>query len=230
MLRARIFGQVPRPPDFPDSERARRRRCLRWPRAGRRRTQIHQQLRYTALPQESRSLRALARQEDKLRKTRHAILAEGYLDVIACHRAGVTGALASLGTSLAEEQAKLLKHWFEAVTILYDGDTAGLKAADRAADILAAEGLIVDIATLPAGDDPDTVRQRDGSAGVERAAVTTRSPLDFRFDNLEHRLKTTDPAFWVEPFSNSLLLHRPNLSSCGRSNDWLPPIPNFATW
>ena len=154
----------------------------------------------TPLYRKSHVLYGLWQSRDTLRKTRHAFLAEGYLDVIACHRAGVTAAVASLGTSLAEEQAKLLKHWCDAVTILYDGDAAGLKAADRAADILAAEGLIVDIATLPAGDDPDTVLQRDGPAAVERAAVATQSPLDFRVAQLERRIPTADPAFWVELF------------------------------
>ena len=154
----------------------------------------------TPLYRKSHVLYGLWQARDNLRKTRHAVLAEGYLDVIACHRAGVTGALASLGTSLAEEQAKLLKHWCDAVTILYDGDAAGLKAADRAADILAVEGLIVTIATLPPGDDPDTVLQREGSAGVERGVAGTQSPLDFRVAQLERRVATTDPAFWVELF------------------------------
>ncbi|HLK14722.1 MAG TPA: toprim domain-containing protein, partial [Fimbriimonadaceae bacterium] len=176
----------------------------------------------TPLYRKSHVLYGLWQARETLRKSRRAILAEGYLDVIACHRAGVTGALASLGTSLAEDQAKLLKHWCDAVTILYDGDAAGLKAADRAADILAAEGLIVDVATLPAGDDPDTLLQRDGPAGVERAAAATQSPLDFRVAQLERRLETTDPAFWVELYD--LLANAPTELELMRQVERLAPL------
>lgn len=176
----------------------------------------------TPLYRKSHVLYGLWQAREKLKSTRHAYLAEGYLDVIACHRAGVSGALASLGTSLAEEQAKLLKHWCDAVTILYDGDAAGLKAADRAADILAAEGLIVNVAVLPAGDDPDSVLKRDGPAGVERSAAATVSPLEFRVMQLEKRSSPDDPAFWSELYD--LLAAAPTELEVMRQVERLAPL------
>ncbi len=177
----------------------------------------------TPLYRKSHVLYGLWQARDKIRTARHAILAEGYLDVIACHSAGLTQTLASLGTSLAEEQAKLLKHWADTATILYDGDGAGLKAADRAAEILGSAGIAVKIATLPPGDDPDTVLRREGPAGVEKAAGVTQTPLEFRVAQLEGRLATTDPAFWAELYE--LLAAAPTELELMRQVERLAPSP-----
>ncbi|RYG41951.1 DNA primase, partial [bacterium] len=101
----------------------------------------------TPIYRKSRVLYGLNRAREPLGKSRRAVLCEGYLDVIACHRAGVETAVASLGTALAEDQAKLLKRWSDEVVILYDSDDAGRKAALRATDVLVAAGLRVRVAT-----------------------------------------------------------------------------------
>lgn len=154
----------------------------------------------TPLYRKSRVLYGLWQSREGTRVGRHAILAEGYIDVIACHRGGLNQAVASLGTSLAEDQARLLKRWADKVTILYDGDAPGLKAADRAAEILEAEGLTVDVATVPAGDDPDTVLGRDGADALKKYVKTAVSPLDFRVTALERQVSASDPAFWAAAF------------------------------
>ncbi|MFQ3677909.1 MAG: DNA primase, partial [Fimbriimonadaceae bacterium] len=76
----------------------------------------------TPIFRKSRVLYGMFRAREAMRRRRHAVLVEGYLDVIACHRAGVDTAVASLGTALAEEHAQLLRRWVDEVTIFYDGD------------------------------------------------------------------------------------------------------------
>ncbi len=116
----------------------------------------------TPLYRKSRVLYGFHKARDRMMKERHAVLVEGYLDVIACHRAGVKEAVASLGTSLAEDHAKLLKRFCDKVTILYDADKAGEKAAMRAVEILGEVGLQCRIALMPQGEDPDTLlRQKE---------------------------------------------------------------------
>ena len=83
-------------------------------------------------------------------------LAEGYTDVISLHQSGVENAVASSGTSLTSEQVRLISRYTRNVTILYDGDEAGIKASLRGIDMILEEGLNVRIVLFPDGDDPDS--------------------------------------------------------------------------
>ncbi|MFM9949027.1 MAG: DNA primase [Saprospiraceae bacterium] len=98
------------------------------------------------------------RQEDE------CILVEGYTDVISLHQSGIENVVASSGTSLTVEQARLIRRYTPNVKILYDGDLAGIKAALRGVDILLEQDLNVRIVLLPDGEDPDSYLQQ---AGVE---------------------------------------------------------------
>jgi len=152
----------------------------------------------TPLYRKSRVLYGMHRAKEHMSKSRRAVLVEGYLDVIACHHAGVQSAVASLGTSLTDEQARLLKRWCDEVVILYDSDEAGQKAAGRAVDVLKEEGLRVRIALMPDGDDPDTLLKRDGPQAVQRAVEGGLSPSDFRLRSLDRKLSPDDKAYWAE--------------------------------
>lgn len=152
----------------------------------------------TPLYRKSRVLYGFDRAKDRLIKDRKAILVEGYLDVIACHRADEIGAVASLGTAMSEEQAKLFKRWVDEVTILYDSDAAGQKAAERAVGLLRAEGLRVRVALMPEGEDPDTLLRKAGPAALRRAVEGGLSPLDFAIGQLEARHKPDEEDFWKE--------------------------------
>jgi DNA primase len=154
----------------------------------------------TPLYRKSRVLYGMYRARDTLNKTRRAVLCEGYLDVIACHRAGVTSALASLGTSLAEDHARLLKRWCDEVVILYDSDPAGQKAAARAVEILRPEGLRVRVALMPAGDDPDTLLKSSGPDAVRRAVEGGLSPVDYRLQAIERDYQPTQEEFWTNAY------------------------------
>jgi DNA primase len=152
----------------------------------------------TPLYRKSRVLYGFDRARDRISRERKAVLVEGYLDVIACHRADETTAVASLGTALSEEHAKLLKRWVEDVTILYDADEAGQKAAERAVGLLRNEGLRVRVALMPPGEDPDTLLRKAGPVAVRKAVEGGLTPLQFAVGQLEARRKPTEEAFWTE--------------------------------
>ncbi|MBR4356175.1 MAG: DNA primase [Elusimicrobiaceae bacterium] len=103
-----------------------------------------------------------------IRKKDRAVLLEGYMDVIGCHQAGVEYTVAPLGTSLTEEHARLLKRYTENITILFDPDTAGIKAALRGALVLISQGLFVKVASLPEGLDPDEYIAKYGKESFEQ--------------------------------------------------------------
>ena len=97
----------------------------------------------------------------KIRDLKRVILVEGYMDVVAITQAGVTGAVATLGTSLTNEQARLLKRYAPEVHLAYDGDEAGQHAIERALGIFEAEGIPAKVLYFPDGLDPDEfIRQR----------------------------------------------------------------------
>lgn len=93
-------------------------------------------------------------QEDK------CFLVEGYTDVLSLHEAGIENVVASSGTSLTQEQVRLIKRFTQNITILYDGDAAGIKASLRGIDLVLEEGMNVKIVLLPDGEDPDSYSKK----------------------------------------------------------------------
>ena len=109
---------------------------------------------------------------------RTAVICEGYTDVIACHEAGVTNAVATLGTALTRDHARVLKRMAERIVLLFDGDAAGQKAADRAIEVFFAEPVDVRICTLPDDLDPDELlRMPDGRARFDEALERSEDAL-----------------------------------------------------
>ncbi len=98
-----------------------------------------------------------------MRQQDECLMVEGYTDVISLHQAGIENVVASSGTSLTHEQVRLVKRYTENITILYDGDKAGVAAALRGLDIVLEEGLNVKVVILPEGEDPDSFVQKEGS-------------------------------------------------------------------
>ena len=95
------------------------------------------------------------------------ILVEGYLDVISMYQAGIKNVVASSGTSLTTGQIKLIHRFTNNVTLLYDGDKAGIKASLRGTDMLLEEGMNINVVLLPEGEDPDSYAQSHSSEEVE---------------------------------------------------------------
>jgi DNA primase len=101
--------------------------------------------------------------KNAIRQSDFVYLVEGYTDVISMHQAGVENVVASSGTSLTENQIKLLKRHTENVTVLYDGDAAGIKASMRGIDMILEQGLNVKVVPFPDGEDPDSYSRKVGS-------------------------------------------------------------------
>lgn len=93
-------------------------------------------------------------------KQNRCYLVEGYMDVIAMHQSGIENVVASSGTSLTDGQIRLIHRFTENVTVLYDGDSAGIHASLRGIDMLLSEGLNVKVLLLPDGDDPDSFSRK----------------------------------------------------------------------
>ena len=83
-------------------------------------------------------------------------MVEGYTDVISMHQAGIENVVASSGTSLTDGQIRLLHRFTNNITVLYDGDAAGIRASMRGIDMLLAEGMNIKVLPLPEGEDPDS--------------------------------------------------------------------------
>ncbi len=93
-------------------------------------------------------------------------LVEGYTDVISLHQAGIENVVASSGTSLTSEQIRLIGRYTKNITVLYDGDAAGIKASLRGIDLILEEGLNVKVVLFPDGDDPDSYTRKHGSSST----------------------------------------------------------------
>ena len=129
-----------------------------------------------------RFLYGLSCAKDSIRRTRRAIIVEGYMDVIQAHQGGFTQAVASLGTALTREQAKLIKRFTPEVILAYDADTAGQNATLRGMDILEETGLKVRVLNLPVGFDPDSFIKEKGAANFEKLIESAPELLDFKFE------------------------------------------------
>ena len=116
-------------------------------------------------------------------KNDECLLVEGYTDVISLHQAGIENAVASGGTSLTPEQLRLIKKYTSNLTILYDGDAAGVKAALRGLDLALEEGLNVKLALLPNNDDPDSYINNYGAAAFTE--FIAKNKKDFILFQLE---------------------------------------------
>ena len=115
----------------------------------------------------SRILYGLYQARAAIAKADKCYLVEGNVDVISMHQSGVENTVASCGTSLTVEQIRLIKRYTQNVTVLYDGDKAGVKAALRAIDLLFAEGMHVRLVLFPDDEDPDSYAQKYGSTQLQ---------------------------------------------------------------
>ena len=107
----------------------------------------------------------------------HCILVEGYLDVISMHQSGIQNVVASSGTSLTTGQIKLIHRFTKNITLLYDGDKAGIKASIRGIDMLLEEDMNINVVLLPEGEDPDSYAQTHSTEEVEQ--YIERNKVDF---------------------------------------------------
>lgn len=121
----------------------------------------------TEIYDKSRSLYGIYFAKSEISKLDKCYLVEGYLDVLSMHQLGITNVVASSGTSLTVSQIRLIKKFTDNVTIMYDGDAAGIHAALRGIGLILKEGLNVRVVLLPDGDDPDSYSQKHNLEEVQ---------------------------------------------------------------
>ena len=122
----------------------------------------------TDIYHKSHVLYGLYQGKTAIRRDDFCYLVEGYTDVISLHQADIENVVASSGTSLTEDQIKLMRRFTENVTVLYDGDAAGIKAALRGVDLILKGGLNVRIVLLPDGEDPDSFSRKQGTTELKK--------------------------------------------------------------
>lgn len=131
---------------------------------------------------------------------REVIMVEGYMDTISLYQAGFKNVVASMGTSLTQEQARLIKRYADTVLISYDGDGAGQKANLRGLEILKGEGLNVKVVPLPDGLDPDDVIKQRGREGYQACLDAAMPLIDYKLSVLKRGFdlsKTEDKRRYV---------------------------------
>lgn len=148
----------------------------------------------TLLFEKNQNLYGLNFAKDAIRLSKQAIMVEGYTDVITAHQYGVENVIASLGTALTENQARLLARYAEEVYIAYDADTAGQNATLRGLDILKEAGLIVKVIKLPDDSDPDELIREEGKEKFLDLLNNAISLVDFKLRQIleQHDLNNPD--------------------------------------
>ncbi|MEY2519478.1 MAG: primase [Verrucomicrobiota bacterium] len=143
----------------------------------------------TPLFRKGRVLFGLHKTKRGLIEANCAIVCEGQLDLITLFEAGITNVVAPQGTAFTENQARILKRFVSEVVLCFDSDTAGEKAAERSLDALLQNDLIVRVAEMPAGEDPDSLIRREGKAEFEKRVSAAR---DFFDSWIERETASTD--------------------------------------
>ena len=124
---------------------------------------------------------------DASREAGRLLVVEGYTDVVCCHQAGVREVAAGLGTALTAENARQLRRFGVPVFLLYDGDDAGQRAAERAAEVLLAERVDGAVALLPRGKDPAEVVSEGGPEALEHAVAGAKDLWSYRMERALER-------------------------------------------
>jgi len=148
----------------------------------------------TAAYVKGRNLFGLNLTRDEIRRAGFVILVEGFLDLIVPYQFGVRNAVASLGTALTPDQARLISRFARKVVVNYDGDNAGVQAAKKAIEILLAEDLEVKILVLPDGSDPDEFLRKSGATEYHRQRGLAQTHLQFVIDQAVRDRKLNNPA------------------------------------
>ena len=141
-----------------------------------------------------RILYGLSFAKDEIRKLDKAILVEGYMDLISLFQAGVKNVVAVSGTALTEEQVQLLSRYTKNVVLLFDADTAGIKASMRSIELLLKKDIEVKIAALPGGEDPDSFINNYGKEKFEEIVSYAQNFLEYQSGYFEKQGLFNDSA------------------------------------
>jgi len=147
----------------------------------------------TRIYQKSRILYGLFHSKSGIRRRDKAILVEGYTDVLRLHQDGFDYGAATSGTALTQEQARLLSRYTKNIVLVFDGDSAGFKAALRGLEVLVEAGLTVRIAPLPPGTDPDSFLREQKPSAMEERLEAAQTFTDFQISQFRESGKLSTP-------------------------------------
>ena len=147
----------------------------------------------------------LARKHIVSHPNREALVCEGQIDVIRCHVSGVPRAVAAQGTAFTADHVHILKRYADSVVLVFDADDAGRKAAVKTARLFVGEGIVVRIASLPDGDDPDTFITREGGPAFEELLAQAPSTLGFQVATLQSLEESPESVSATDRISRSVL-------------------------
>lgn len=143
-------------------------------------------------------LYGLSHAKDDIRKLNKAILVEGYMDLISLYQNGIKNVVAVSGTALTEDQVLLLSRYTKNVVLLFDADTAGIKASMRSIELLLKKEFEIKIASLPAGEDPDSFVNKFGKEKFEEFIDRAQNFLEYQTAYYDSQGMFNDPATMTE--------------------------------
>ncbi|MFM8477157.1 MAG: DNA primase [Planctomycetaceae bacterium] len=144
----------------------------------------------TSIFQKRRTTFAFDKARETIRRQKVAIVVEGYMDCIACHQAGVTGAIATLGTALTEDHVKFLRRFAERVVLVYDSDDAGQRAAEKSISQFLAQDLDLRILNVPSGKDPADYLEDHSREEFLKLTESALEAWDYKLQAVMKRLGT----------------------------------------
>lgn len=155
----------------------------------------------TEIYHKSNSLYGIYQAKNAISRLEKCYLVEGYADVLSFHQAGIENVVASSGTSLTRDQIRLIKRFTSRVTVLYDGDEAGIKASLRGIDLLLQEGMEIKVALLPDGHDPDSFARSHSETEIRE--FLDKAETDF----IEFKYRILSRGTENDPIQKARLIH-----------------------
>ena len=173
----------------------------------------------------SETLYALDRAKQQIIKTQTAVVVEGYMDVIACHQSGVTNVVATLGTALTPEHARILKRFCTTVVLIFDSDDAGFRAADRAMQTLVHIPIDVKIASVADGKDPCDFCMSHGGEAFQKIVDSATDMLTYQWNRLQKQFSAhTGLSARAEAAREFMRFVASGLETAGKSGGGIDPI------
>jgi len=154
----------------------------------------------TPIYKKGEHLYGLSTARNSIARTKHALLTEGYMDVISLHQFGYTNSCGVLGTALTPDQVKRLSGFCSKVDLVFDGDAAGVKAALRSTEMILTQGVSCGVIVLPDGEDVDSILQSRGAEGFQVFMDEARDGLEFSLATLQKGYSPRELMDWAQGF------------------------------
>ena len=145
----------------------------------------------SAIFHKRQTLYAFDRARETIRRSKTAIIVEGYMDCIACHQAGITNAVATLGTAMTEDHVRFLRRFAEKVVLVYDSDKAGQDAAERSISRFLAEDLDLRILSVPSGKDPADYLEDHTAEEFYALTASASEAWEYKLQSILQRISIT---------------------------------------